>query len=297
MTDAPNLNDITDLTNSQKVAGQSLLSGQSAEDADYLKRYTDFINGQEGASAMAKRIGGELGIPTLQANATMLQNTLTNLPGTYTKAVQGYDVNENQRQRIIAQKAGELQPMVTTAENSLSGAETNLGQQMGYEQTDQQKALLPYQTEKDLLDERQARETTMFTTENESELNGLIAKINAGVTLSEGEKNRAATLASQESSYLNAKETASSATQIVEVGGRKQLINSQTGAVVQDLGPSSAGTGTTKTESATQSAINTMMSAAGGDKSKMWNWIHQWEPELASQGVDTSRLWALYNTS
>lgn len=48
-------------------------------------------------------------------------------------------------------------------------------------------------------------------------------------------------------------------------------------------------------DDATSSAINSMMSFSGGDKSKMWQWIHTYEPEFGNQGVDANRLWAIYN--
>ena len=243
MTDTPDLNQLGTLTANQRLGSQNLLAGQNTADTDYLKKYTDFINSQEGAGAMATRIGGELGIPTLQKNATMLRNTLTELPSTYSKATTGYDVNANQLSRIIGQKSSELSPMVQTAETSLAGAQNTLGQRMGYEQTDQAKALLPYATEKELLMDRQARETTLYSQDNQNELNALITKINAGITLSEGEKNRAQQLAVQEQSYNQAKETAKNAappTQIVTKGGRQLLINSTTGATIRDIGPAAA---------------------------------------------------------
>lgn len=203
MTDV-NLNELTDTVAKQRAGTSSLLAGQNTTSSDYLKRYTDFINSQEGATAMAGRIGGELGIPTLQANATMLRNTLTNLPSTYSAATTGRDVNANQLSRIIGQKSSELSPMVQTAETSLQNASAERTARMGFEQYDQNKQLLPYQTEKDLLSERQAREATLYTTDNSNELTALIQKINSGVTLSEGEKNRANSLAIAEKSYENA---------------------------------------------------------------------------------------------
>lgn len=243
MADSPDLSQLDTLTATQKAGGQNLLSGQSADDLAYLKQYTDFLNSQEGQSAMAKRIGGELGIPALQANATMLQNTLTNLPSTYSKAMTGYDVNQNQLARTIGQKSSELQPMVTTAENSLNAANTNLNNQMGYATADQAKAALPYATEKELMLDRQARETTLYSQDNQNELNALISKLQMGVTLSEGEKNRAQELSIQENNYNNAKEAAKTAaqtagpnTQIVTVNGKQVLINSQTGQVISTYG-------------------------------------------------------------
>lgn len=247
MTVADDLNQLTNLTASQKAGTSGFLAGQNTETADYLKKYTDFINSQEGASAMASRIGGELGIPTLQANATMLQNTLTNLPSTYSKATTGYDVSQNQLSRIIGQKASELQPMVTTAENSLQNAQNTLNTRMGYEMTDEEKALRPYTMEKDLLSERQAREATLYTADNENELNALIQKLNMGITLSEGEKNRANQLALQEKQYQQALDVAKQNnanttpnTQVVESGGKKYLIDSGTGKIIATYG-----TGTT----------------------------------------------------
>jgi S-adenosylmethionine synthetase len=201
-----NLNELTDTVAKQRAGTSGFLAGQDVTSADYLKRYTDFINSQEGATAMAGRIGSELGIPTLQANATQLRNTLTNLPSTYSKATTGYDVNANQLARIIGQKSSELSPAVTTAETSLANAENVLGQRMGYEQTDQAKALLPYTAEQNMLNDRLARETTLYTQDNQNELNALITKIQSGITLSEGEKNRANQLAIQEKSYQNALE-------------------------------------------------------------------------------------------
>ena len=201
MTVQDDLNQLTNLTTAQRAGTSGFLAGQNQTTADYLKRYTDFINSQEGATAMAGRIGGELGIPTLQANATMLRNTLTNLPSTYSKATTGYDVNQNQLSRIIGQKSGELYPMVQTAETSLAGAQGNLATRMGYGMADLARMEKPYTTEKEMLNDRLARETTLFSADNGRELDALIAKINAGVTLSEGEKSRANQLAISEKNY------------------------------------------------------------------------------------------------
>jgi len=197
----PNLNELTDTTARQKAATQELLTGQNALSSDFLKRYTGAIGSQETSSAMAERLGKELGIPTLQANATMLRNTMTNLPSTYSKAMTGFDVNANQLARVIGQKSSELAPALTTAESSLSTAQGNLGTRMGYETADQAKQLLPYSVEQSQLNDRLARETTLYTQDNTNELNALIQKINAGVTLSEGEKNRAQQLAISEKNY------------------------------------------------------------------------------------------------
>ena len=203
MADAPDLNQISALTDAQKANTASFLGGQNAETADFLKRYTGAITAQPSMSALATRIGGELGLPQLQANSQSLQNTLFNLPSTYSKATTGYDVNANQLARIIGQKQSEIAPAASLAQSNLQNAQNTLTTRLGYEQADQNKQLLPYQTEQNLLSDRLARETTLFSQDNQRELDGLITKINAGITLSEGEKNRAQQLALAEQSYQN----------------------------------------------------------------------------------------------
>ena len=203
-----NFNQLSKLMQSQSTGSTNLLAGQEREGEDWLRRYSEFLKSQEGASAMARRIGDELGIPTLRQGATMLRNTYTNLPTTYSKATTGYDVNQNQLSRIIGQKASELYPMVQTAETSLADAQEQLGLRMGYEMADQEKALAPWQAEQSMMIDRWAREATMFSLQNQRELDALISKLQMGVTLSEGEKNRANQLAIAEKNYLAAKEAA-----------------------------------------------------------------------------------------
>lgn len=254
--ETPDLNQITDLVAKQRVGTQSFLGGQDVKSSDFLKRYTDFITGQEGSAAMYKRIGEELGVPQLQTNANLLRNTLTNLPSTYSKATTGYDVNTNQLARIIGQKAGELSPAVETTERALSSAQGNLTTRMGLEQADQERLAKPFGVEHDILSDRLARETTLFSQDNERELDALVAKINSGITLSEGEKNRAQELATNERNFEIEKQKLNS-TEIVTVGGRKKLINKQTGQVIADLGSSSEGGGVSNVTSYLPSGSST----------------------------------------
>ena len=238
-----NLDQLTGLASQQRSDLTSRLAGQQTQESDYLKKYTDFINSQEGSQAMATRLGSELGIPTLQANATMLRNTLTNLPSTYSASSRGYDINQNQLSRIIGQKSSELSPMVTTAENSLQAAQGNLATQMGYQTADQARLEKPYALEQSTMETRIARETSGYSEADTNELNALIAKINSQVLLNNAEQARVQELAMKEKDFENAKATAASAgpnTQIVTVNGVQKLINSQTGQVIQILGSSAA---------------------------------------------------------
>lgn len=196
-----NLNEITDAATRQRAGTQGFLAGQQGATQDFLGRYTGAIGAQPTTSALAERIGNEVGLPQLQANSRSLNQTLFNLPQTYSKATTGYDVNANQLARIIGQKQSELAPSAALASQNALTAQGDVNTRLGYEQADQAKALVPYQTEQQLLTDRLARESTLYSQNNQHELDSIIAKMTAGVTLSEGEKNRAQQLATAEKSY------------------------------------------------------------------------------------------------
>lgn len=199
----PNFESILGTQANQRTAFNA---NNTAQTNDYLTRYTNFIGGQETQAAMAKRIGDELNLPTLSENAYNINRIVRELPQTYSAATRGFDVNANQLSRIIGQKTSELAPALATANEAKANAQASVDKQMGYAVADQNKALLPYQSEQTLLIDRLARESTGFNIEKENELSTLIAKMNAGITLSEGEKNRAQQLAMQENTFKQEKE-------------------------------------------------------------------------------------------
>ncbi len=208
----------------------NLFGEQRAGTSDYLNRFKGAISGQETSQQAADRIGGELGLPGKRQAASTITNTVNNLPYTFGAATRGYDVNANQLSRIIGQKTSELTPAMNTANAAVSDAEASLDTRMGYQQADQARELLPYQTEASFLSEQNARETTGYTQQSQSELDSIIAKMNAGIQISEGEKNRANQLAMQELQYKQAIETAKMSNQGNQfVGVNSGLYNTSTG--------------------------------------------------------------------
>jgi hypothetical protein len=163
------------------TAGSDLLAQQATDTAafnakqqgqqnDFLTAYKNAVGGQETQTAAAARIGASLGLPQLQANSQALNNTLFQLPQTYGKATTGFDVNSNQLAQIIAQKQSELAPSATLAASNVQNAQNNLSTQLGYEQADQSKALLPYQEQGQLLSDQLARESSGFTQDKQNAL-------------------------------------------------------------------------------------------------------------------------------
>lgn len=203
--DAPNLDAPLNAVNQQKTATQGLLAGQQGLTSDFLDRYKNTIGGQETASQLYTRLGAQQNLPTLQKNAFNTQQTLYDLPSTYSKATTGFDVNANQLSRLVGQKTSELAPVAQRAQDEANFAQNSVDKQMGFAQQDQAKQLLPFDKEQSFLSDYLARQTSLFSQNNESELNALSDKVKNGIALSEGEKNRAQELLMQEKTFNNQK--------------------------------------------------------------------------------------------
>lgn len=201
--------DFGSLLGSQKSGMGSLLGGQDASTSQWLKNYSGAIGGQETMPAMYERLSTELGLPALRNNAFNLQSTLESIPQTYKGATRGFDVNQNQLSRIVGTKTAQLAPLAQRATAQQQQAEGLMGTQMGLAQQQQAKELTPYTYEKEFLTDRAARETSLFSQQSENELQALTAKMQAGIQLTEAEKNRAQELEIQRRNYENQKSLAS----------------------------------------------------------------------------------------
>lgn len=171
----------------------------------FLGRFRSFIGGQEGLPIMAERIGKELGLPGLRETAFGLTQNLKGLPRAITETGRAASVNADRLKRAIAERAGQLAPVAQEAISQQQFGEAELGRRLGFEQTQQQKELLPFQTEAGLMSDRVAREITGFTTGQTRELDAILAKMNAGITLQRDEAARAHDLALKEAEFENQK--------------------------------------------------------------------------------------------
>lgn len=249
-----NLNEPVDAAKAMRANSANLLTGQDTRTNNFLNKFTDVINSQGTTSALADRIGNEIGLPTLRANSQSLNNTLFQLPQTYSAATRGFDVNANQLSRIIGQKQSEIAPAAALAQSNTQNAENTLNTRLGYAKDDWNRQLLPLNSEQNFLTDRMARETSLYTQDNQNELNAIIQKVQNGITLSEGEKNRAQQLAIAEKGYENALKVATSNNQpaktspFMTVGEGSSIFNTSTGQQVYTAPKTYApGTGTSGT--------------------------------------------------
>jgi hypothetical protein len=241
-----NLPDFGSVVGSQRQASGNMMANQGAQTGQFLQNYGNAINDQEKMRAMYSRLGDELNLPALQNQAQTLTSTLEAIPQTYGSATRGFDVNANQLGRIVGTKQAQLAPLQQKAVGQLQTAQNQIGTQMGLEQAQQQKELQPYDMERQFLTDRMARETSLFTQDAEREYNALVTKMQAGIQLSEAEKNRAQELEMQKRSFENAKSLAMikepSAENILKVGKGDSLYDPNTGKWITAPGGTS-GTG------------------------------------------------------
>jgi len=197
----------TGFASSVSTARNALNTKQEGQESDYLTRFRQAIMGQEGLPHMYQRIGDELNLPNLATNFNQVSNTMTNLPETYSKGTRGFDVNANQLGRIVSTKQAALAPALTTATQNYGTALNERDKMITAGQTQQEKELQPFKTEQDFLTDRWARESTGFTNDMGKELDTILAKAQAGITLTSEELNRANQLAIAEKNYQTAVKT------------------------------------------------------------------------------------------
>jgi len=198
-----NLNEPADVVAKQRLLNQQFLAGQNQQTSDFLTKFGNVITGQGTTQQAAQGIGEELGLPALRQNAFNLQQALIDIPEVYKAGTRGFDVNANQLARIVNQKLGELGPLAQRATALAQFGEQELGTRLGYLQNDWNRQLLPLNSEQAFLMDRYARETSMFSQDNQRELDALLAKMNAGVQISENEKDRILELSKLEKEYEN----------------------------------------------------------------------------------------------
>lgn len=190
--------------NTQKQENENLISG-----------YQGAISGQETMPQLYSRYENQYNIPQLREAFTTgresyqdMVNQVNSMSENVESSSRESLMTSGQKANLVAAKQAPLQKNAASLGQTLSQISTvlsenekNLNTAMQYEIAQQKKELLPWEWKYNMQTIMQARQFTGWTTENQMELNRLIANQNAGITLSEGEKDRMAALARVEKQY------------------------------------------------------------------------------------------------
>ena len=184
---------------------------------DLVSSYDQAIQGQEKYPALQQRYENRYMIPELreamQTGREAYQNVLNEInaiPETTKATTRDSMVTEGQAAGINQAKYEKLRPVAESLGQTveqvgqlLTEAEANLNTAVAAEIAQQKKELEPFLWEYDLSNILSSMEMTGWSQANSNELTRLITNMQAGVQISEAEKNRAHELAMQEASFQN----------------------------------------------------------------------------------------------
>lgn len=183
--------------------------------------YTSAINAQPTVPQLTARYADQYGVPQLQgqvqgqqAQADALNTQINNVPKTIAQASQESILTQGQKdaavqnmQQPMQQQLSALNTNLTRTQQNLGTAQTNAGNMVQAEQAQQTKQLLPWTQAFSDANVTSSMQMTGWTTENEQQLHVLLANQQAGVTLTESERNNMERLAEQEQQFENTLKT------------------------------------------------------------------------------------------
>jgi len=229
----------------QRKQAADLAAKNTARENEFLDRFRGTVAGFTPLPQAAANIEQDLNLPDLRKTATQLTTTLKNLPQSITNRGRAASVNADRLNMAIAREVSGMQPAITDITSELTSGENQLTRRLALEQAGQQSTLSQLGMEYGFISDSIARQRSSFSEQNESQLRVLLQNMANTNSITIENLKAANELAKQKSDYELAKQYAVPETEIVTVGGRKQLIDSQTGEVIRDLGASGAEGGVT----------------------------------------------------
>jgi len=241
-------------------------AGQKGEGQELVGRFSGAIAGQTPLLETSRQLEQERGLPQLREASsglnqqiTGLRQQLSRLPEQVQGQTRGFDVNAAQLAKIQQAQAAPLQRSLSDIGFSaaqvgqqLAGAESGLDRTLGLVSQQQERELAPFQFERGVMADQQAREATGFNQGLQNELTTLLQKQQQGFQLSVNEQQQLNALALQEQSFEDQKAIneqqltgqkdilglqGQAGRQVVNAGGRILMVDND-GNVVADLGAS-----------------------------------------------------------
>lgn len=221
---------------------------------DAWSQYAMAARAQQNPLDIYTSLENAAGLPAMRATASTLrgqvgslEDLIGNIEPNVSATTRNSLVTEAQRQGMVsAQQApwiDRLNKIATSlgrVEQGVTSATQDIGTKTGFAVQGQQMSLDPLKMQVQLASDQAARLMTGFTSDREANLSILMDKLQRQRQLDDREWQQASDLAKMEVTYSQQKETLANTTQIIEVGGHKKLVNSQTGAVIADLGATAA---------------------------------------------------------
>jgi len=233
--------------------------GLNASEDEAFNQYVMSLRAQAKPLDIFTSLEQNAGLPEMRKTATTLrgqvgsiEDLLSQVEGDVSATTRDSLVTEAQRRGMVSAKKepwierlNKLATSLGRVEQGISAAGADISQRTGLVLQGQQQELEPYKMKIQVMADRSARLMTGFTSDREANLTILMDKLQRERQLDDREWQEASDLAQSKLEFDQQKELLASKleTQIVERGGRKVLLNMQTGAVVADLGATGGGGG------------------------------------------------------
>lgn len=215
--------------NSVRSGFNDLANQQQGTVQGFTNTYANAVAANPDVRSLYNQANEQFGVPQLAQRANYLNTQVTNQLPMQQQLMRGFDANQNQVDNATNQALRYLQPQATAATNASQTAQNLANQSVGYGITQNQMNLLPVQQQGQMLNDVLARQATGYTTAAQSELQGYIDKMNAGVQLSQAEYQRANQLAQAEASYNSQIQSQTIASQNITLGQGQTYYNPVTG--------------------------------------------------------------------
>lgn len=202
----------------------NLWNTQGTTQNNYFKAYTNAIANNPSVSDLYKTGNEMFNVPTLQANANLLNNTILQTPNSNLDAAKGFNYDQNQVNQKTSQDLQRLGPIAAAATANANTAEQNAGNYVTAGIAQNNFNLLPIQEQGQYLMDSYARQQSGFTTVAQAQLQALQDKMDQGVALSTSEMSAYASLTTAKTNYENTLANANAAIQEKQIGNQYQIV-------------------------------------------------------------------------
>ena len=211
-----NFPDLTSISAANNANSQNFNQSQQNTIGNFQSGYQASVNALPTFQQLNQQANNQYNVPNLQTQATNLNNTVLQIPQTYSQATQGSDTNNNQLQQLIGQKQWELDPLAQAATNSAQTAQGLANTSVGYGIQNEQQQLAPWVAAGPMIQNQLASAAANFTQQQSDQLATLQAMVQAGTQLS-------ASQAAQMTSLSNAKTAYDQAVAVANISAQAQI--------------------------------------------------------------------------
>lgn len=184
---------------------------QTGQMNDYMSAYKNSILNNPTAVDLYTQGNSIFNVPTLQKNATDLNNLVLQTPQNVLNTAKGFNYDNNQVNNQTTLNLEKLSPLATSATNSANTAEGLASNYVQAGLSQNATNLLPIQAYGNQLTNQLGYQATGLNTEQTNELSALVSKMQAGEQLSAAEMSAYATLSAAEESAQGTETAASTA--------------------------------------------------------------------------------------